>query len=68
MGDVPRAEREVAGSRRDHGVADLEGDLSFQDPETLVLVVVDVQRSLRAGGLGHLHDGHQAACVGGALP
>jgi hypothetical protein len=48
--DIARAEREVPGARRDRRVADLEGDVALEDPEALVLSVVDVERTSAFGG------------------
>jgi hypothetical protein len=46
--------------RLDRGVPDLEGRVTFQDPEALVLAMVDVQRSGHAGGVRGLGDLDQA--------
>src|SRR5215208_3231261 len=65
VGDVARPEDEVASARLDRLIADLEGDFALEDPESLVVTVMDVERRLRAGVFGHLHDRHLAARVGG---
>ena len=62
--DVPRPEQVVARARLDGGVADLERRAALEDPERLVLAMVDVQGSVGAGRLGHLHDRHLSAGVG----
>jgi len=49
-GDAARAEQEVAGARRDRLLPDGERELALEDPEALVLGVVDVQRDLDALG------------------
>ncbi len=65
MGDIARPEDVVARACLDRRVADLEPDVALEDPEPFVLTVMDVQRRLGAGVLGHLHDRHLAAGVGG---
>ena len=61
MGNAARAEQEVARSRLDDPFADGERQLSLQDPEALVLAVVDVQRDLDARGGEDLHE-RQVPC------
>jgi hypothetical protein len=48
--DVAWPEGVVARARLDDGVADLESDLALEDPEGLVLAVMDVKGRLGAGG------------------
>ena len=42
---TPRGAKELAGAARDDGVADLEGQLAFEDVEELVEVVVMQRRA-----------------------
>src|SRR4030095_8911967 len=65
MRDVARAEDVVARARLDGLVADLEGEIALEDPEPLIVPVMDVKRCLGAGVLGSLADRHLAAGVGG---
>jgi hypothetical protein len=60
-----RPEDVVACARLDRLSADLEGDVAVEDPEALVVALVDVERRLGAGMFGHLHDRHLSAGVGG---
>src|SRR6266545_696865 len=66
--DVARPEDVVAGVRLDRRVADLEGEVAFEDPEAFVVAVVDVQRHFEAGRGGDFDDRQlTAAVVGGRL-
>ncbi|MDQ4028437.1 MAG: hypothetical protein M3214_10375 [Actinomycetota bacterium] len=67
MRDVARPEHVVARARLDRRVADLEGEIAFEDPKALVVAVMHVERALVAGVLRHLHDRHLPAGVGRRL-
>ena len=66
MRDVPRRERVVAGGEVDSLVADLDGDVTVDDVEGLVLVVVDVQGRRRPPRVVGLELGEAAAGLGAA--
>src|SRR5215207_7502936 len=55
--NVARAEHEVARARLDSLAADLERHLALQDPEGLVLTVMDMQRGLDARRVGDIQKG-----------
>ena len=66
--DVARAEGVVAGADLERLLADLDRRRALEDAERLVLAVMDVQRRLGPGRLGHLDDRHLPAGVGPCRP